>query len=388
MMTEMRIRLNTPLDALQSSFGRLVEISDALHMPLKQVMSDYMQLAMINQKFNFTQEQLLGLYTGFTDEIKKGTISVADFQKVLRGMSETSTDKAIGIGALLQSVSPEMVLSGVSGKDKGGVASLLSMIGKMDTEDVGMFLKMASQPNADKNPFMQGLMDKYGLSQGDLSAVQPNILKSLLGMSKGFAGTGGSPAISQMILESFGGLEGLGLASDYYTQGKQVDMINRVGTSTGFTGLNAVNQNQEFAHGLHTQRNPFAEMELNFQKSFLPIVNKFNEEFSKSGDIFKAYTKVQTDWGTLLHKQADKMMHDIATMSGMSAPSNAVIDVKTDWLATIMTNLFGHGGSVPRVDIQIGVGNEVAGLIKGVDRQNVDAIIKTTKKIAELMTKK
>lgn len=294
-LTELRVRLGTPLDQLTTSFGKLVEISDKFQMPLRQVMDDFKNLAHINQRYGYSQDELIGLYAGFIGEIKKGTIGMQDFQRVLEGMSQTSTEKAIGIGALLQSADRDKILGNVASGDRSGVSSLLSLIGGMGQEDVGMFLKMASQPNADKNPFMQQMMSKYGIGQSTLESTQPYVLKSLLGMSQGFGSEGGAPAINQMIFEAFGNMTGLGLSPDYYTQGQQTKMIGTLGARGNFSGSGFGGQIEDMTGYLQTQVEPMIKMELKtMQTEYFALVDSYDMKIKEfSGDVFKAFESLE-----------------------------------------------------------------------------------------------
>lgn len=306
-MTELRVRLSTPLENLSSTIGELADISEKFKMPLKQVMSDFLELARINQKYGYSQDQLTGLYTEFIDEVKKGTISMGDFQKFLEGMSQTSTDKAIGIGALLKGTSLEKILTGVSSEDKGGVSKLHGMIGGMQDADIGVFLKMASQPNADKNPFMQQVMDKYGITQDDLSSVQSSIPKALLGLSFGYGKEGGA-GIGQLIFEAFGNLTGLGLSNDYYTQGLQTKGIGTLGKEGAFSSTGLKGNIEQMSITLQQERNRLIEEENKIFDRFVPIIEKYNSSLSTGKDIMSAFTDVVVELSDEMKKVSEEKL--------------------------------------------------------------------------------
>lgn len=313
-LIELRVRLKTPIDELQTTFGSLADISDKFQIPLKQVMSDFMELARINQRYGFTQNELLGLYSEFTDEIKKGTISMADFQKFLEGMSQTSTEKAIGIGALLQGTNKESILSNVGVEDRGGVSNLLNIISGMQTPDVGMFLKMASQPNAEKNPFMQQLMSQYNITQADLTSVQPYISKSLLGLSMGYGGATGGAGIGQMVYESFGNMTGLGLAPDYYTQGLQTRGIGALGTSGQFSGQQLGQGMSTMYDILHRNRNEYLAKEIDYFENLVPLSEKWVQGLKEGKSHIEAYADIALELDSRMKQLFGTMEKEFISM--------------------------------------------------------------------------
>ena len=292
-ITEMRIRLNTPLDQLTNKFFQLVDISDKFSMPLKQVMSDMMELSKANQKFHFSQNELTGLYVTFIDEIKKGTVSMGDLQRIIRGLSETPMDKAIGIGALISSANKSDVLKNVKGGNTGEIGSMLDALTGSGV-DAGMLLKLISNPTADKNEYMQGFMQDQGISQGQLEKWKVQLPKLLIAVSKTLTGSSGSSgyALQQYMFEQFADKMGESLPADFYSQGKILGGIEKLGT-TGPSSISGVTKSfEQTTKRLTDIHDRSIEEQLKTMETLLPTIDKYNKYLQEGKSIYEAYALV------------------------------------------------------------------------------------------------
>lgn len=289
-MTEMRIRFNTPLDQLVGQFSQLVDISDKLQMPLKQVMGDLMEMNKGNQRYKFSQNEIIGLYAVFSDEIKKGTVSVGDLQKFIKGLSDTPMDKVIGMGALINSVDRESVLKNVKGGDRNTINQMMDALSGSG-EDAGLLLKLISQPDAIKSPLMQNFMESQGIDQNQLKSWQTQLPKMLLGVSSSLAENSGSGgyAIKQYMFEQFANMLGTPLSSNLYDQGQTLKGYEKLGTTGNFSGDN-VNMNFEnTAKRLKDVHDRMIASQITELEKLIPSVDKFNSSLQEGKGIFESY---------------------------------------------------------------------------------------------------
>lgn len=298
---ELRMKLGVPIDGLVNRFGELYNISDKLQIPLKQVMSDLMELSVANNKYLFTQNQLDTLYVSFFKEIKEGTVSVQDLKKVMEGMSQTPLDKAIGVGALIQSMNPEDIINKSGTNNPEAMRKLLSTMSGMSAPDAGLFLKMVSSPEADKNPFMQQMMNNYGFDKKDLKGMQSEILKVALGGSRIFGDMGDGAGISQFLMEQMSGLFGNQLSPDLYKQGKEIKAIEGFGDiGKGFGGV--TDKMKEMDDYMRKHKMPLVELEINAQKKLSLLIDDVNKRifegekpFIVYGDSISKLTKIMRE---------------------------------------------------------------------------------------------
>lgn len=234
---DLRMKLATPVDELAARFYQLNKVSLDLSIPLSQVVNDMAQLRQINMRFGYSQEQLMGLYMTMGDEIKKGTVNMQDLGKVLQSISSQGLDKAIGVGALIQSTGREAIMANYVGPNAGAANQFLNTITGMNQEDIGLFLKMVANPTAGKNEFMQGLMEQYGISQDMLETFSPELMRIMRATSKSYTGKGQGSAINQYIYEAMQSLQGVPFETDLYKQAQQERMITGVGTTSGVSPL-------------------------------------------------------------------------------------------------------------------------------------------------------
>jgi len=374
-VTEMSIRTKAPLDRVMETFGKLTDVSDKLKMPLQQVMEDFKTLTISNQKYGFSQEVLLGLYSSFADEIKKGTMSVADFQKVLQGMSQTPTDKATGIGALLKGTSLSTILSGTPDSDKAGVSALHNLISGMDTQDIGAFLKMASSPDAKRNIFQDQILDKYNLGQSDLESMQPNVMKSLLGLSTGY-GKQGSGGLGQIIMEAFGGTVGLNMSSGYYEQGLEREQINKLGTRGDFDASKFSGAMGEKDAYLQSNVSPWLKKDLEAYQKYIPHIDAFNREFAETGDLFKSFDKILPE----LSKTMDEINNIITGKLHEIVEAERKRIGKT-WVESYYDFMNPIVGGVLDVTNKLNIGNQFS------KEQNVKVEVKASDEMLKVFTK-
>lgn len=234
---DLRMKLATPVDELAARFYQLNKVSLDLSIPLSQVVNDMAQLRQINMRFGYSQEQLMGLYMTMGDEIKKGTVNMQDLGKVLQSISSQGLDKAIGVGALIQSTGREAIMANYVGPNAGAANQFLNTITGMNQEDIGLFLKMVANPTAGKNEFMQGLMEQYGVTQDMLQGFNPELQRIMRATSKSYTGTGQGSAINQYIYEAMQSLQGVPFETDLYKQAQQEKMITGIGTTAGVSPL-------------------------------------------------------------------------------------------------------------------------------------------------------
>lgn len=295
-MTEMRIRLDTPLDQLSGKFLQLVDVSDKLNMPLKEVVTNIVELNKANSKYRFSQDEIIGLYSVFSDELKKGTMSIGDLQRFIKGLSDTPMDKAIGIGALINSVDRNSVLSNMKGGDKGIANEFLDAI-SASGGDAGMLLKLVSQPDASKSPIMQGFMDSQGISQNQLKKWQTQLPKVLMGVASGLTQGSGtdSYAIQQYLFEQFAGMVGQDMPTDFYGQGTTLKGIEKLGYTGNFgsesTGMDFNNTSKR----LRDVHDKMVESQISKMQELIPVVNRYNKALEEGKDSFEAYKIVIDD---------------------------------------------------------------------------------------------
>ena len=98
---EMKQKLNEPLENLTGRFFQLDNIAKDLGINIKEVIRGYQQLMNDNLKYGYSQEQVMGIYQQFGDEIKKGTISVSQLSDFMRGIAGMGTDKSVGLASML-----------------------------------------------------------------------------------------------------------------------------------------------------------------------------------------------------------------------------------------------------------------------------------------------
>lgn len=329
--SEMRMKLNVPIDQLVGRFGGLVEISDRLQIPLKQVMSDLMDLSVANNRFGFSQNVVNGLYNAFGEEVKANIVTMADLKKVMEGMSQTPLDKATGIGALLNSLDTEGIVSRSGTQNPENMRGMLNAMKGMSGMDPGLFLKLASQPDADKNPFMQDLMQKYGLTNQDLKAFQPEVLKSGLGASRLMGEQGSGSGVQQYIMEVFSGILGNQLSPDLLKQSKEIKAIETLGDKSGSLGT-VTKRMEEMDAFIKDKRLPLVKMETEFMMKLTVEVDKLNKKLSSGIDPTKAFGQAIGGMTDMIIKESLKMK-TFVNNTGFNAPENIDMDAlgSKDW---------------------------------------------------------
>lgn len=238
---EMRQKLNEPLENLTGRFFQLDNISKELGLNLRQVIGDYQNMMRENQKYGFSQEQLMGIYQEFGDEVKKGTVTASELFSYMRGIAGLGTDQTTGIVALLLQ-NPEGLLENYQG-NRGNAQELLSLIGSAQSRDgditAAQLLRIINAgPEADlsQNPFLSDIANKYGLSSDLIRRLNPETERLMwnLGIQMG---QGTDPGTGRLIQEQIMQTMGLGLPTNLYDSGMMERGIRTAGTTRGITGL-------------------------------------------------------------------------------------------------------------------------------------------------------
>lgn len=296
-MTEMRIRLGTPIDQLQDKFMGLINVSEKLALPLKQVMSDFMELSKANNKYGYSQEQIMGLYTSFGDELKKGTVTVADLSHYMKGMMETPFEKMIGTMQLLSS-NPDMVLKNYQG-NAGVAQDILGKLGGLSSGERALFGQIMQNPETEfeSSPNAKALMNKMGLSKQDLVSMKPELSKMVRNLGYNFGSQSEDLGMGDFMATQMMHSMGLDLPTDLTGRSRMEKGIMNTGTSSNvMEGLsNVKNTFSSFSNELKSEVNPSIVKELELKKQLVMETSKFNSEFLKTGKTFD-------DWMLSLRK--------------------------------------------------------------------------------------
>lgn len=313
--SEMRIKLGVPIDQLVNRFGSLVSISEKLEIPLRQVMSDMMELSVANNRFGFSQGVINGLYESFGKEIKEQIVSMNDLKKILQGMSQTPLEQATGMGALLGSLDIEGIIAKSGTQNPENMRRFLSVLTGTQGLDKGLFMKMVAQPNAPFNPFMEDILQQTGLSRKDLQTFQPEAIKSLLGASRMMGETGMGGGAQQYIYEFFMKFFGQELSPDLMVQGAQVKGIETLGREGG--SINKITERmQDFDKHLQRIKIPLMEKEIEYQKQLSKEVGILNENLLNGIPLAEAYGKATDKINKLMKKALDDISKMITSMGG------------------------------------------------------------------------
>lgn len=236
---EMKQKLNEPLENLTGRFFQLDNISKDLGINLKDVIRGYQQLMNENLKYGYSQEQLMGFYSTFGQELKEGTVSVSQLSEYMRGLAGMGTDKSVGVVSLLMA-NKEETLKNFSG-DKGTASKLFDILGGADNElDQAQIFRMMQNPEADysNDPFLSGIMKKNNLTPDVLRQMKPVSQQLISGTSLSMANQSGEGlGAGRLIEEQLMKMMGMSLSDNLYDSGKQQKMINTFGTRKGVMGL-------------------------------------------------------------------------------------------------------------------------------------------------------
>lgn len=216
---DLRQRLHEPMETLYGRFEQLNEISLNLGISLKDVMRDYQQMVLANAKMGYSQEQLMGIYADFGQEIKKGTVTVSQLMEYMKGLKGQSSEQAISGLALLLDSSNDDIMKNYQGKNSGTARNALNILRSSFEQspfDAAQIMRMMNNPNADysQDPFLSGLMQQYGLTPSMLKQMNPEIEK--LVQAKGFTFGEQSSNLGEgyFLQEKMRSLMGLGMPTD------------------------------------------------------------------------------------------------------------------------------------------------------------------------------
>lgn len=231
---DMKMRLNESTDAITGRFGQLDKIAESLGMRLTDVMRDYQQMLVQNQKMNFSQEELMGMYKAFGEEIKKGTVTVSQLMEYMKGLQGQSTEQTISGMAMLFSMSDEDIMRNYQGQNRKGAQGVLSTLrGAFEKNpfEGAQLMRMYNNPNADysQDPFLSQLMGQYGLTQGMLSQGNQEIEKLFQGFGFGFGQQSGNMGEGYFLQEKARNLVGLGMPNNLFDAMMQQKGISTVG---------------------------------------------------------------------------------------------------------------------------------------------------------------
>jgi len=239
---ELRQKLDEPIENLTGRFFQLDNISKDLGLNLRQVISDYQTMMVANQKMGFSQEEVMGLYKDFGEELKKGTISASQLSEYMRGIANLGTDQSVGVSALLTQ-NPEQMLANFQG-NKGNAQRIIDLLSTAQQQggdlDATQILRMINNPDADfsQDPFFNQLMEKYGFSQEELGGLNPEVERMIRAQSLTMAQQNGQgPGAGRTIYEKLMGLMGMQLPGNLYESGLMEQGISGVGTTSGVMGL-------------------------------------------------------------------------------------------------------------------------------------------------------
>ena len=179
---DLRQKLHEPMETLYGRFEQLNEISLNLGISLKEVMRDYQQMVLANAKMGYSQEQLMGIYADFGQEIKKGTVTVSQLMEYMKGLKGQSSEQAISGLALLLDSSDNDIMKNYQGKNPNTARNALDILRSSFEQspfDAAQIMRMMNNPNADysQDPFLSGLMQQYGLTPTMLKKMNPEIEK-------------------------------------------------------------------------------------------------------------------------------------------------------------------------------------------------------------------
>lgn len=179
---DLRQKLHEPMETLYGRFEQLNEISLNLGISLKEVMRDYQQMVLANAKMGYSQEQLMGIYADFGQEIKKGTVTVSQLMEYMKGLKGQSSEQAISGLALLLDSSDNDIMKNYQGKNPNTARNALDILRSSFEQspfDAAQIMRMMNNPNADysQDPFLSGLMQQYGLTPTMLKQMNPEIEK-------------------------------------------------------------------------------------------------------------------------------------------------------------------------------------------------------------------
>lgn len=239
---EMQHKLHEPIENLTGRFFQLDNIAKDLGINIKEVIRGYQQLMTDNERYGYTQEQLMGFYSTFGDEIKKGTISVSQLSEFMRGVAGMGTDKSVGLASMLTQ-DQEGLMNNFSGNKQNG-NQILSILNKAmssgDELGAGQLLRMMNNPEADysQDKNLSGLLKQYGLSQTDLKKLNPDVEKLIMAQSQSMAGQSGEGmGGSRVIYEKMMDMMGMPLSSNLFDSMQQQKGYGSVGTKSGVMGL-------------------------------------------------------------------------------------------------------------------------------------------------------
>lgn len=216
---DLRQKLHEPMETLYGRFEQLNEISLNLGISLKEVMRDYQQMVLANAKMGYSQEQLMGIYADFGQEIKKGTVTVSQLMEYMKGLKGQSSEQAISGLALLLDSSDNDIMKNYQGKNPNTARNALDILRSSFEQspfDAAQIMRMMNNPNADysQDPFLSGLMQQYGLTPTMLKQMNPEIEK--LVQAKGFTFGEQSSNLGEgyFLQEKMRSLMGLGMPTD------------------------------------------------------------------------------------------------------------------------------------------------------------------------------
>lgn len=291
-MGEIKMKLDTPIDQLVGRFMQLNNISKDLQMPLKQVISDMQQLTRDNQKYGFAQEQVMGLYYAYGEEIKKGIVSVSQLSEYMKGIADMGADKSIGASALLRSMTKDNFLQGYGG-NIGIAGEMYDLISGADPIEGGTLLRMIANPTAryENDPKLSGIMQKYGLDRKDLQRMKPEQMRFLNQFVERF-GTeaGGSLGQQKYVEEIISSVLGVDLKGNLFEQMMQKSTYGDIGTRGGITDMKTANIEgnkliMDEMYKLGTTVNKTLEMEYSMRKDLLGYLQKFNKDIKTPLDF-------------------------------------------------------------------------------------------------------
>lgn len=297
---ELKQKLNEPIDNLTGRFFQLDNISKDLGINLRDVIRDYQQLIRDNQKYGYSQEQVMGIYSSFGEEIKKGTVSVSQLSEFMKGISGMGTDKSVGLAQLLTQ-NPEGMLANFKG-DKENANKILSVLNQAmsggDELGAGQILRMINNPNADysQDKNLSGILNQYGLTGGDLKKLNPDMEKMIMAQSQSFGAESGSFGSSRLIYEKMMGMMGMNLSDNLTDSMYQQKGYDSVGTTSGVMSLNnATRQGQNVVNNqsqiLQDIKPWISEMNETIESAFRTISANVEEDYKKNKNLGDAIIK-------------------------------------------------------------------------------------------------
>lgn len=313
---DMKQKLNEPMDNLVGRFFQLDNISKDLGINLKDVIRDYQRLMNDNIKYGYSQEQLMGFYSEFGEEIKQGTVSVSQLSEYMKGLAGMGTDKSVGVVSLLMA-NQEETMKNFSG-DKQGANKLFDILGGANNElDQAQIFRMMQNPEADysNDPFLSNIMKENNLTPELLKKMKPISQQLISGTSMSMASQSGEGmGAGRLIEEQLMRMMGMDLSDNLYDSGKQQKMISSFGKLGDVRGLEgAKNEGQGVINNQNnilTELAPWtSQLELTLQKSIEKTASITEKVWKETnGNIEKT--------GSAMYESIKREGEDIISMFG------------------------------------------------------------------------